>query len=236
MDLATTYEQSEQINELAAALAKAQGQIEGASKSSQNPHFKSKYADLASCWDACRAALSSNGIAVVQRPGAGQGRVEVTTDLVHASGQWMRSTLAMPLAKTTPQDVGSALTYARRYSLCAMVGIAPDDDDGEKAQQSFRDAPRPKKGPVTKEPQPGELESLPEPLEDPGLHRIEGPKLASRGQLLVDIPVEQLHAATKTERIWAAMTPADKANALAYLAAAAEKLHGVPLSEDSIPE
>lgn len=125
---------SEQIHEIAAALAKAQGKIEGASKDKQNPHLKNRYADLASAWDACRAALSENGISVVQAPGDGDaGAISVTTLLMHQSGQWLEGRLSMRPAKGDPQSIGSVITYARRYSLMAMVGIAPEDDDGNAA-------------------------------------------------------------------------------------------------------
>jgi hypothetical protein len=124
---------SEQINEIAAALAKAQGQIEGAKKDSTNPHFKSSYADLSSVWDACRKALTTNGLSVVQGAESEDGRVGITTVLLHVSGQWMKSTLFMRPAKDDPQGVGSCLTYARRYALSAMVGVAPEDDDANAA-------------------------------------------------------------------------------------------------------
>jgi hypothetical protein len=138
---------SEQINELAAALAKAQGQIQGAVKDSTNPAFKSRYADLASVWDACRVALSANGLAVVQGPALADRGVSVTTRLLHSSGQWAESTLILPMDKATAQGAGSAITYARRYALAAMVGVAPDDDDDGNAAsqpaQQQRPAPKP---------------------------------------------------------------------------------------------
>lgn len=126
---------SEQINELAAALAKAQGQIEGARKSSSNPFFKSKYADLAECWNTCREALTANGISVIQMPEEinENGRLNITTMLAHSSGQYISSTLTMTVTKLDPQAIGSAITYGRRYALAAMVGLAQEDDDGEKA-------------------------------------------------------------------------------------------------------
>lgn len=126
---------SEQINELAAALAKAQGQIEGAKKSSSNPFFKSKYADLAECWNTCREALTANEISVIQMPEEinENGRLNITTMLAHSSGQYISSTLTMTVAKLDPQAIGSAITYGRRYALAAMVGLAQEDDDGEKA-------------------------------------------------------------------------------------------------------
>lgn len=126
---------SEQINELAAALAKAQGQIEGTKKSSSNPFFKSKYADLAECWNTCREALTANEISVIQMPEEinENGRLNITTMLAHSSGQYISSTLTMTVTKLDPQAIGSAITYGRRYALAAMVGLAQEDDDGEKA-------------------------------------------------------------------------------------------------------
>lgn len=125
---------SEQINELAAALSKAQGKITGALKDSENPFFKSKYADLASCWDAAREQLAANGLAVIQTTSVGDnGAAVVTTMLAHSSGQWVRDTIALMPVKGDPQGMGSCYTYARRYSLAAIVGIAQVDDDGNAA-------------------------------------------------------------------------------------------------------
>ena len=125
---------SDSIKEIAGALAKAQGAIQAAKKDSENPHFKAKYADLASVWAACREQLSSNGIAVVQAPGeCSDGRVWLETMLLHSSGEWISELLSIPLAKVDAHGFGSALTYARRYALAAMVGVAPDDDDGNAA-------------------------------------------------------------------------------------------------------
>lgn len=129
-------EMSETIASLAGALSKAQAKIEGAKKDSNNPHFKSKYADLASVWDACREALTSEGLSIAQMPGAcASGQMEMTTMLMHSSGEWIRETLTIPLQKVDAQGYGSASTYARRYSLAAMVGVAPDDDDGNAASK-----------------------------------------------------------------------------------------------------
>jgi hypothetical protein len=132
---------SEQINELAAALAKAQGQLEGAKKSSNNPFFKSKYADLAECWNTCREALTANEISVIQMPEEinENGRLNITTMLAHSSGQYISSTLTMTVTKLDPQAIGSAITYGRRYALAAMVGLAQEDDDGEKAMERSKD-------------------------------------------------------------------------------------------------
>jgi hypothetical protein len=128
--------ESPQINELAAALAKAQGEMRGAAKDSTNPHFHSQYADLASVWDACRGPLSRNGLSVVQCAGKIDGNnLLMTTILLHSSGQSITSELSLPVSKLDAQGVGSAITYARRYSLAAMVGIAADDDDGNAASE-----------------------------------------------------------------------------------------------------
>jgi hypothetical protein len=117
-----------QINELAAALAKAQGQMSSAKKDSLNPHLKTNYADLASVWNAIRVPLSANGLSVVQLASCASGIATVETILMHSSGQQITGTISVP-AGTTAQQIGSAITYARRYALSAIVGIAPDDDD-----------------------------------------------------------------------------------------------------------
>lgn len=125
---------SEQVNEIFAALAKAQGAMQHASKDSTNPHFNRSYADLASVWEACRGALAANGIGVVQDVGFAQNVVTCETMLGHSSGQWLKGSLSLPVVKADAQGVGSAVTYARRYSLAAMCGVAPaDDDDGNAA-------------------------------------------------------------------------------------------------------
>jgi len=129
---------SESINELAAALAKAQAVMTGAKKDSDNPFFKSHYADLASVRDACMPALNAHGLSVLQFPrlvsaGDHEWLIEVETVLAHASGQFIADTLAVPVTKADAQGVGSAITYARRYALGAVAGVAAEDDDGESA-------------------------------------------------------------------------------------------------------
>lgn len=121
--------QSEQINELATALSKAQGEIMPAIKDSKNPFFKSNYADLSSVWNACRSALTKNGLAVVQMTDRKDGELILITTLTHASGQWMRSFSPLLNEKNNAQGLGSAITYMRRYALCAIVGVTCDDDD-----------------------------------------------------------------------------------------------------------
>lgn len=126
----TPITHSEALNEIATALAKAQGKIRAAQKDSINPHYKNKYADLASCWEACRDALAENGISVVQSPSTVGAVVSVTTMLLHSSGQWICGTVSALAKDGFAQSIGSVITYLRRYSLCSFVGIAPEDDDG----------------------------------------------------------------------------------------------------------
>lgn len=121
--------------ELAKALAKAQGEVENAKKVSNNPHFKSKYADLATIWDVIREPLTSNGLSVIQLPcEAPDGKVGLVTHILHASGQSVSERFFVGLKDANnPQQVGSALTYMKRYSLLGVAGIASEDDDGEAA-------------------------------------------------------------------------------------------------------
>jgi len=126
--------QSELINELAAALSKAQGEMQAAIKDKINPFFKSSYADLGSVWDAARPVLSKYGLCVMQTTELAPDRNQVimVTTLAHTSGQWIKSYLPLNPAKNDSQGVGAAITYLRRYSLSALVGVVcDDDDDGE---------------------------------------------------------------------------------------------------------
>lgn len=126
---------SESIGALAAALAKAQGQIKGAMKDSENPFFHSKYADLSAVWEACRKPLSDNGLSVVQTGDfeLSVGTFFLHTTLLHSSGEWIGGEIPVKPVKDDPQGLGSAMTYARRYGLAAIVGVAPEDDDGNAA-------------------------------------------------------------------------------------------------------
>ena len=124
---------SADLGELAGALAKAQGDMAPASKDKDNPFYKTSYAALASVWNACRPALSKNGLSVIQIPGGNGLVVQLDTILAHSSGQWIMSSFSVQLQKPDPQKMGSALTYMRRYALAAMVGITQSDDDGNEA-------------------------------------------------------------------------------------------------------
>lgn len=125
-------EQSAEIGKLAEALAKAQAQMMGAKKDSKNPFFKSDYADLKSVTDAIKGPLNDNDISWVQGVGNSEnGWPSVTTMIMHKSGQFIKSSFALAPKKNDPQGVGSAVTYARRYSLAAICGVYQTDDDGE---------------------------------------------------------------------------------------------------------
>ena len=108
------------IGNLAEALAKAQAEMDGAAKDSTNPHFRSKYADLSSIRDACRP-LAKHGLAFLQPTRAEGAHVTVTTLLVHVSGEWISEDLTLTAGQNTPQAVGSAITYGRRYGLAAIT-------------------------------------------------------------------------------------------------------------------
>ena len=125
--------QSETLTDLFAALSLAQGEIENAMKDSTNPHFKSKYADLSSVRAAIRDPFAKHGLAISQWPRTTDRSVEIETILSHKSGQFISETVSCPLQKMGAQEIGSALTYLRRYSMMAISGVAPDDDDGNCA-------------------------------------------------------------------------------------------------------
>lgn len=131
-----TLQTSPTLASLAVALSAAQGELTDAIKTSFNPGFKSKYADLAEVLQTVRPVLSKHGLSIVQAPGMytkESGTVAVTTLLLHKSGEYVRDTLYVPVSKPDAQGLGSATTYGRRYGLAAIVGISQDDDDGNAA-------------------------------------------------------------------------------------------------------
>ena len=124
------------MKNIASALVRAQRGFAPALKTSTNPHFRSKYVDLAGCVEAVVDALNAAGIALVQRTSEDSTGVTVETVFVHESGEMLEcGKLHVPASKQDPQGYGSALTYARRYSLMAACGIAPEDDDGNAASK-----------------------------------------------------------------------------------------------------
>lgn len=124
---------SESIAKLMPALIKAQGDFAPAVKAKVNPHFKSKYVPLDAVLDAIAEPLRENGIAIVQQTDVDGPNTVLITRLVHSSGEWIAGRYPVHPVKSDPQGEGSALTYARRYALMALAGIAPEDDDGNAA-------------------------------------------------------------------------------------------------------
>jgi hypothetical protein len=129
------------------ALVKAQQAMGAVLKNASNPHLKSKYADLGSVLDACQGALHSNGFAIMQPCGKDEQGAYVETALAHESGDIFASRVYLVIGKNDMQGVGSAITYARRYGLLGMAGLAPEDDDGEATKA-------PKGKPETKQDAP----------------------------------------------------------------------------------
>lgn len=137
------------MKEIASALVKAQKAFGPALKTSTNPAFRSKYAKLENCIEAVIDALNDNGIMLMQQTRACDDGVIVETTFIHESGEILSGgVLHVPAAKHDPQGYGSALTYARRYSLQAACGIAPEDDDGEAAMKPYRPQEKPAARPV----------------------------------------------------------------------------------------
>lgn len=131
---------SDSIKELAVALAKAQSKMDGAKKDKSNPHFKSKYADLSSVTEAV-AAIHEQGLSYIQVAHDREHAAAIETIILHSSGEWMScGVISVPVSKHDAHGFGSALTYARRYSLSAAFGVAPEDDDGNAAASAKPEA------------------------------------------------------------------------------------------------
>ena len=152
---------------VAAAFAKAQGEISHAIKASENSHFKNLYADLAGVIDAYRSIFASHGLAVLQPIVPADTGVRIQTIILHESGEWLADRgLSMPVSKNDAQGFGSALTYARRYAMAALVGIAQDDDDGNAASRAGAAKP-------AKVAKPAPTNLAPKPARDKLQARIE---------------------------------------------------------------
>jgi hypothetical protein len=138
-----TMQRTENIGEIAAALSKANLEIRNAELDRVNPHFKNRYATLGSILNAIRVPLAKHGVAPVQTVSMANGMVTVTTALIHSSGQAVEDTAMFPLPNNaTVQQMGSAITYLRRYALAAIVGIVGDEDDDGEGDRSTRSEPR----------------------------------------------------------------------------------------------
>lgn len=143
---------SESITELAKALSDFQGKVTAVKKDATNPFFKSHYATLDAIWDTIRKPLSDNGLAVAQTISEYSDPAELETILMHSSGEWISGSMKLKPAKDDPQSMGSALSYARRYSLSAILGIVADeDDDANAASQTKLSKPSQTKPIVSKE-------------------------------------------------------------------------------------
>lgn len=149
-------EMSQDITKLVAALHAAQGELRAVAKDATNPHFKNRYATLENVTDTARPVLQKHGIAWTQAPGElVDGAITLTTMLMHTSGQWMRSHFQMPLSKRDPQGTGSAITYACRYALMAVLGLPPTDDDAESAtDRAAHVQPQKNSQPARRQPTP----------------------------------------------------------------------------------
>lgn len=152
---------SEKVDLIMKALNLAQGQIRNAKEDANNPFFKSKYADLTSVWHACKEALISNGLSIMQPLEYKDGSQFLCTILAHSSGQWIESSMIMNLGNLDPQKIGSMITYYRRYMLQSMVGICTgDDDDAEGAMQPHRQNTSPSQAEAAKKTEPKPVAKL----------------------------------------------------------------------------
>jgi hypothetical protein len=179
--------QSEVINELAAALSKAQGEMQAAIKDKVNPFFKSSYADLGSVWDAARPVLSKYGLCIMQTTeiNADGSKIIMVTTLAHTSGQWVKSFLPLNPAKNDSQGIGAAITYLRRYSLSAIVGVVCDeDDDGEIASGRGKTQEQPKQNNQTPPPPPAQ------PKEQTPVERISKAEIIALATLIQNLDEE----------------------------------------------
>jgi hypothetical protein len=137
---------SEQINEIAKAISIAQGQIQPASKDSINPHFRSKFSSLSAVWETIREPLKNNELTVWQDVTTHEKGVSVETKIVHSSGQWVEfGPLIMPVGRADPQSIGSATSYAKRYALCAALGVVSSDEDDDANNAMPKDNQNPQK-------------------------------------------------------------------------------------------
>lgn len=150
-------EKSVSIQNIAIALAAVQAELKGAKKTQDNPYFNSTYADLGEVWETCRELLSKNGLSVLQLPCMQGDKQALTTLVMHVSGEWIQSTVVLNPVKSDPQSAGAAVTYWRRFSLAAAIGIHQEDDDGNVASGRDSKPQAPVKN-TPKQVQPQEIE------------------------------------------------------------------------------
>ena len=167
---------SQSIGNLAAALAAAQAEMKPAKETANNPAFRSKYADLTSCFEACNAVLPKHKLSISQvMVAAPEGYVSVQTLLLHESGEWLSSVCTLKAdgnrGVNAAQAAGSAITYARRYGLTAIVGLATDDDDGNAAGAPVQPQQR------RQAPAPAPRQAAPAPAPQPKQDELDGDRL-----------------------------------------------------------
>ena len=216
--------QSPTIAKLGDALSKAQAAMKPAKKDAENPFFKSHYADLSSVWEAIRGPLSANGLAVAQMPTVGPDGVQrLRTLLIHSSGEWIGSDLDMKPVKNDPQSIGSCLTYARRYALSAITGVATEDDDGNAAAQPAVNVANPAPKPAPHVVPAGIVPASDVPPEGQFIWRVNG---KHKGQPIDEIPLDYLDWYAKNgkfqDHVEAAQKALDWANAQASLSGVIE--------------
>jgi len=215
--------QSQEINELAEALSKTQGCLMPAIKDSKNPFFKSSYADLHSILNAAKEPLANNGLAVIQTTGIIDAQLCLISTLAHKSGQWIKSVMPIVLAKQDPQSIGSALTYFRRYSYAALVGVAQADDDAESCVDR-----RPKEAkPTQNAPESFTIDDLMEKLTTIGV-------IADRASLVVFVKEKSIEHKTSEFNILKSAI-ANQDNNLSRFAKAYEKRFPIDDTGESIP-
>ena len=194
-----TYERSSSIAKLTQALVKAQVAMRPAKKSSENPYFKSNYADLAAVWEVAQQPIADNGLAVLQPiSSTPDGRIiHVTTILSHVSGEWISSVFSLtPKAENqsvSPQAAGSAITYGRRYALQSMLGIVSEDDDGEGAEGRGKQTATHHAKPAPTYQRPPMQQVAPEPADPapewtPEQHRARQKQLTEQQQQPAETP------------------------------------------------
>ena len=246
---------SDNLDQLATALAQAQASITGALKDSTNPYFKSKYADLASVWDAVRQPLTQNGLSVTQFPVNIEGNPGILTILMHASGQHLGFAIGLPLTKITAQETGSLLTYLSRYALRGVTGCPGVDDDAElvMGHTETKPHPEPTQPPEKKvyKSKPRENASVPlgpvcevesdiPPSRNPWAWIIQTPGLKHSGMEITTIPIENIEKVVRTPHLFQKLQAEDAINLLAayhHWISTNKNLDSLntPLSEDSIP-
>jgi hypothetical protein len=162
--------QSTEIGELAAALAKAQGEFQTVAYDSTNPHFRNRYASLAAFESSIRPVLSRHGLSYAQLPDSADGQYRLYTRLMHSSGQWLQRSIGLMLQKQDMQGLGSAITYARRYALAAIVGLSADEDDDAEQAIAKPKIAKPQAASVTQAP---EWANEPDPAPRPPAKRAQ---------------------------------------------------------------